>query len=123
MKTRTLTRILWISIAFSLFCCETNRTLIEGNYENPQPTIDDVNEMVQVGDYVNLKIKDWSFYNLLVEDIDGSVMTVKYHTDSGPVYNKIHLQYIKEIEVVELEVVYPVGAPVTVLLILFYLLV
>ena len=92
---------------------------------NPGSLVEQVKEELKVGDFITLKLYNRTFYNLEVTHIQSPLITVKQylpHHNEYRVYD-IHLEYIQELTVEDLEMEYPVGGPVTALLILFYLLV
>jgi hypothetical protein len=124
MKT-VICRI-WITIIVILVfnSCITNKLVIENDLNNPTESIAKIFKQIEVGDVISLKVNNRTYKYLRVVNMDGPQMKVKqYHPDYGSIYHTVNLEYIQELKRVETEARYPVGVPVTILIVLFYLLV
>ena len=83
-----------------------------------------VQEELEVGDWIKLKINNNIFFNLEVMHIDEDKISVVRHSKELPdARYDIYLEYVQELTIMETEVTYPIGGPLTALLILMYLLV
>ena len=108
----------------ALSCVQQKPLLVNDPYD-PGPVEEIVRKGVKTGDYITLKVHNHTFYNLEVVEIDGPFIRVKQYLSNRNTFQlyDIYLIYIQELTVVDPEMTYPVGGPVTALLILFYLLV
>jgi hypothetical protein len=118
--------LLWlITFSFIYFSCVQQKPLVVNDPYSPGPVEEKVNDGLKVGDFISLKVNNRTFYNLEVTEINGPSIVVKQYLPDKNAYEffEIHLVYIQELTIVDPEMAYPVGGPVTALLILFYLLV
>ena len=124
MKT-VISRILISIFVILVFnSCITNKLVIENDINDPTESIAKIFKQVEVGDVISLKTNNKTYKYLRVVNMEGPQMKVKqFHPDYGFIYHIVNLEYIQELKKVETEARYPVGVPVSILIVLFYLLV
>ena len=124
MKLSYHLRRIWVIIIFTLFSCVTNKLVIENDRGDPSKVIAEVFEKIEVGDWITLKANNKTYHRLQVVSIEDSKMKVRqYLYDNSSIYHVVNLEYIQELKMVDHEATFPVGVPVTILIVLFYLLV
>lgn len=116
--------LLMAFMSISLNSCITNKLVIENDLQDPSKALIEIYDKVEAGDWITLKANNRYYSRLQVVSIKGSQMKVRQHLlDHSMVYHYVNLEYIQELKRVETEARYPVGVPVTILIVLFYLLV
>jgi len=124
MKTVIFRIAIWIFVILAFTSCITNKLVIENDLSDPSESITEIIQQIEVGDVISLKTNNRTYNYLKVVNIEGPQMKVRqYHPDQGSIYHIVNLEYIQELKRVETEARYPVGVPVTILIVLFYLLV
>lgn len=124
IKTVIYRIAIWNFVILVLTSCITNKLVIENDFNDPTESIVNIYKQVEVGDVISLKTYNRTYKYLRVVNMKGSQMKVRqYHPDYGSMYHIVNLEYIQELKKVETEARYPVGVPVTILIVLFYLLV
>lgn len=115
---------IWIFVILAFTSCITNKLVIENDLQNPSVAIAEIYEKIEAGDWITLKANDKYFSRLQVVSLEGYQMKVRQPMlDHSLVYHYVNLEYIQKLKKVETEARYPVGVPVTILIVLFYLLV
>ena len=116
--------ILCIPVLFAVSSCMEYRYMVENDPLNPSKAIEEVQNEVKVGDWVMIKLHNRYYYNLEVVEVEKTKITVKqYYSHNKYHQHDIYLEYIQKLTIQDLDLTYPVGGPVTAILILFFLLV
>lgn len=115
--------IKWISLIIIMTSCVYYTPVVDKNTP-PNEIAKKVQEEIEVGDWVRLKIYNNVYYNLEVMHIDQEKIVVVRHSPDRPdATYEIYLQYVQELTIMDTEITYPIGGPLTALIILMYLLV
>ena len=124
MKNPIQQIVIWVLASLVFSSCIHYKYVFNNDLNNPTEDFRTVCKELEAGDWVTIKVHNRTFENLEVANITEEIITVKqYSSYKDYQLYELPIKYIQRLALQKMEMDYPVGGPLTLVIVIMYFLV
>ena len=123
-KVRSMHWYIAVLLCFLSTSCVQYKYVLKNDPHNPTLDVKNAHEEIEKGDWVTVIVNKRQFSSLEIQSIDDKKMIVRQYSSRNEwKEHTIYLEYVEKVVLQDLELTYPIGGPLTALIVIMFLLV